>query len=214
VKGALFLAIGVSAATGKSRSGPVVLWPATVIALGLAGLPLTGGALAKLAAKGAMGYGFVGTLATFAAAGTTLLMFHFLHCLTSIAHRDTRKLAPFHLIIPWFGLVVAAVAVPWATFSFGGIHSLGEVLTPSALWKVFWPLLVGGLLALALRRWRAHVPAVPNGDVVVLAGKFAKTAGALGVGCGVLDGLLRRWQVAVTLLVFAIILLAVALGCR
>src|SRR5262249_56021062 len=124
VKGALFLAIGVSAATGKSRSGPVVLWPATVIALGLAALPLTGGALAKLVAKGAMGYGFVGTLAAFAAAGTTLLMFHFLHCLSSITHRDTRKVASFRLIVPWFGLVVAAIAVPWATFSFGGIHSL------------------------------------------------------------------------------------------
>jgi formate hydrogenlyase subunit 3/multisubunit Na+/H+ antiporter MnhD subunit len=212
VKGALFLAIGVSAATGKSRSGPVVLWPATVIALGLAGLPLTGGALVKLAAKGAMGYGFVGTLATFAAAGTTLLMFHFLHCLISITHRDTRKLASFRLIVPWFGLVVAAIAVPWATFSLGGIYSLGEVLTPSALWKVFWPLLVGGLLALVLRRWRARMPAIPNGDVVVLGGRVANAAAALGVGCGRLDDLLRRWQVAGTLLVSAIILLAVALG--
>ena len=70
VKGALFLAIGVSAATGKSRFKPVVLWPATLIALGLAGLPLTGGALAKLAAKGPLGYGVVGTLATWSAAGT------------------------------------------------------------------------------------------------------------------------------------------------
>ena len=99
-------------------------------------------------------------------------------------------------------------------FCDGGIHSLGEVLAPSAVWKVFWSLLVGGLLALALRRWRTHMPAIPNGDVVVLGGKVANTASALGVGCGRLDGLLRRWQVAGTLLVSAIILLAVALGWR
>jgi len=112
------------------------------------------------------------------------------------------------------GLGVEHVTVPWATFSFGGIHSLGEVLTLSALWKVFWPLLVGGLLALALRRWRAHMPAIPSGDVVVLGAEVAKTAAALSVGCGRLDDLLRRWQVAGTLLVSAIILLAVALGWR
>jgi formate hydrogenlyase subunit 3/multisubunit Na+/H+ antiporter MnhD subunit len=214
VKGALFLAIGVSAVTCKSRFRFVVLWPATLIALGLAGLPLTGGALAKLAAKGALGYGLVGTLATWSAAGTTLLMFHFLGRLNSMTHSENGKLPSVRLIAPWLGLVVAAIAVPWATFSFGGIHSLGEVLTLSALWKVFWPPLVGGLLALALRRWRAYVPAIPNGDVVVLGGEVTDTAAALGVGCGRLDDLVRRWQVAGTLLVSAIILLAVALGWR
>ena len=131
----------------------------------------------------------------------------FLHYLMLMKYRNTRKSASFRLIVPWFGLVVAAIAVPWATFSFGDIHLLGEVVTLSALWKVFWPLLVGGLLALALRRWRAHMPAIPNGDVVVLGGKVANTAAALSVGCGRLDDLLRRWQVAGTLLVSAIILL-------
>jgi hypothetical protein len=48
-KGALFLAIGVVAAT---RAAPpwLVLFPATVLALGMGGFPLTGGALAKLRA--------------------------------------------------------------------------------------------------------------------------------------------------------------------
>ena len=49
VKGALFLAVGVVAATG-ARLWPVLL-PAAVLALGFGGLPLTGGALAKLAVK-------------------------------------------------------------------------------------------------------------------------------------------------------------------
>ena len=52
VKGGLFLAIGAVAST--KRSVWLVLVPATVLALGLGGLPLTGGALAKLAMKPVM----------------------------------------------------------------------------------------------------------------------------------------------------------------
>ena len=54
VKGALFLAVGVVAATGAPRLRPILL-PAAVIALGLGGLPFTGGALAKFAVKGIAG---------------------------------------------------------------------------------------------------------------------------------------------------------------
>jgi formate hydrogenlyase subunit 3/multisubunit Na+/H+ antiporter MnhD subunit len=73
VKGALFLAIGVVAAT-SSRRRWLVLLPAAVLALSLGGLPLTGGALAKLAVKAPLGNGLVGMLAAISAAGTTLLM--------------------------------------------------------------------------------------------------------------------------------------------
>ena len=93
VKGALFLAVGVAAMTGASRLG-VVLVPGVIIGLGLAGLPLTGGALAKLAAKAPLGYGFVGILATLSAAGTALLMLHFLHRVASTSNREPDKTAP------------------------------------------------------------------------------------------------------------------------
>ncbi|HEX7199175.1 MAG TPA: proton-conducting transporter membrane subunit, partial [Dongiaceae bacterium] len=72
VKGGLFLAIGVAAVVG-ARPWPVLI-PAAVLALGLGGLPLSGGALAKLAMKAQFGEGVVGSLATLAAAGSTLLM--------------------------------------------------------------------------------------------------------------------------------------------
>ena len=65
-KGALFLAIGVVAATGARRLWPVLL-PAAVLALGFGGLPLTGGVLAKLAVKDTLGEGVAGLLATLAA---------------------------------------------------------------------------------------------------------------------------------------------------
>ena len=115
------------------------------------------------------------------------------------------------MIGPWLGLVVAAIVVPWVTFSLSGLSSLGEVLAPSALWKVLWPLLVGGLLALALRRWGSYLPAIPNGDVAVLGGKVTNAAAALGAECERLDGFLRRWPVAGTFLVSVVILLAALL---
>ena len=87
VKGALFLAIGVAAASSARRLWRV-LAPAAVLALSLGGLPLTGGALAKLAIKAPLGAGIVGSLATVSAAGTTLLMLHFLRRLAGTASRS------------------------------------------------------------------------------------------------------------------------------
>ena len=45
-----------------ARRIALVLVPGAAIGLGLAGLPLTGGALAKLAAKVPFGYGLAGCL--------------------------------------------------------------------------------------------------------------------------------------------------------
>ena len=69
VKGALFLAVGVAGGHGARQPWPVLL-PAAVLALGLGGLPLTGGALAKLAVKAPLGDGIVALLANLSAAGT------------------------------------------------------------------------------------------------------------------------------------------------
>ncbi len=66
VKAALFLAIGV-VASGRSSVMHVGV-PAAMIALSLAGLPLTGGYLAKEAVKPILGEGVVGFLAALASA--------------------------------------------------------------------------------------------------------------------------------------------------
>ena len=89
-KGALFLAIG-AAATAGTRGRMLVLGPTLILALGLGGLPLTGGALAKLAVKPLLGKGLVGMLGNLSAAGTTLLMLHFVRRLR--AEPDSRTLA-------------------------------------------------------------------------------------------------------------------------
>lgn len=205
VKGALFLAIGV--ASVSRRVPRIVLWPAALIALGLAGLPLTGGSLAKLAAKGPLGYGTVATLATWSAAGTALLMLHFLHCLASTTNPNANKPAPFQLVGPWFALVVAAVAVPWAMLPLSGIGSVAEVLDPKALWKVLLPLVGGGALAIALRRWERNLPQIPGGDIAALGPAVSRTAQTIGAGLERADNFLRQWPVAVLSLVVVVILL-------
>ena len=77
VKGAMFLLVGVVAATAATRLRGTLLL-AAVLAVGLGGLPLTGGAVAKLAVKGPLGAGWAATVAYASAVGTTLLMLHFL----------------------------------------------------------------------------------------------------------------------------------------
>ena len=114
VKGALFLSVGAAALTGAHRMG-LVLAPGTVIALGLAGLPLTGGALAKLAVKDPLGYGIAGTLAMLSAAGTALLMTHFLFRLAATADHAPKKPAPVGLFAPWLATAVLCLIVPWAS---------------------------------------------------------------------------------------------------
>lgn len=62
-----------------------------MLALSLAGLPLTGGSLAKLAVKAPLGDGAAASLANLSAAGTALLMLHFLTRLVRIEPRDAPR---------------------------------------------------------------------------------------------------------------------------
>ena len=94
----------------RRRSGCVrVLIVTALLALSLGGLPLTSGALAKLATKPMLGYGLAGQALTLAAAGSTLLMLHFLTTLSGEASRDAGSRAPSGEVIPW--LVVSALSV-------------------------------------------------------------------------------------------------------
>jgi formate hydrogenlyase subunit 3/multisubunit Na+/H+ antiporter MnhD subunit len=211
-KGALFLAVGVAAATGARRLWPVLL-PAAVVALGFGGLPFTGGGLAKLAVKAPLGEGAVGLLATLAGAGSTLLMLHFLYRLRSSAALQPEAVAPPGLAWPWLAMAFAAVDVPWTLFFTAGIGSLADVLAPSAFWTALWPVLLGGALAIGLHRFGHHLPRIPEGDIVALGAPLARAGVALGAMLERTEGVLRQWPVAgVSLLALAALLGAAMLA--
>jgi formate hydrogenlyase subunit 3/multisubunit Na+/H+ antiporter MnhD subunit len=207
-KGGLFLAVGV---TSRARAATwLVLMPAAVLALGLGGLPLTGGALAKLALKGPLGAGVVGTLATVSAIGSALLMFHFLRRLVQTAPAAS-GMKTIGFSIPWLTCAVAAVAVPWALFPLAGSGTALQTLTPDALWSSSWPVLVGGVVALALWRSGDRLPYVPPGDIVVAGEPAVRAALRWEEHIERVDAYLRRWPVASLLLMSLVLVLAAAM---
>jgi hypothetical protein len=184
-----------------------------VVALGFGGPPLTGGGLAKLAVKDSLGEGVVGVLATLAGAGSTLLMLHFLHRLRLAVASDLRATAPLGLAWPWLAMAFAAIAVPWALFLAAGIGTLADALAPSTLWTALWPVVLGGVLAVGLRRFGHRLPRLPEGDIVALGAPLARTANAFGATLERTEGVLRQWPVAgVSLLALAALLGAAVLG--
>jgi multicomponent Na+:H+ antiporter subunit A len=208
-KGALFLAIGVSATAGP-RLWPVLI-PAAVLALGLGGLPFTGGMLAKLAVKAQFGDGVFGIFATLSAVGSTLLMLHFLRCLVQTTARDSVSAAPTGLMRPWLVLALAAVAVPWILYPTAESGSLLAAVAPGTLWAALWPVVIGGVLVVGLWRWGEHLPRVPQGDVVMIGEAAIRSTVPWGEAVERADGCLRQWPVASLLLLTLVIILSAAM---
>jgi formate hydrogenlyase subunit 3/multisubunit Na+/H+ antiporter MnhD subunit len=200
VKGALFLDVGVMAVTGRERRWPMLV-PAAVIALGLGGLPLTGGALTKYAAKGLLGDGLAGTLAFVSSVATTLLMLHFLRRLVVKAAADPGARAPAGLTWPWLAMAAASIAVPWGGLLAIPNEMLPKALERSALWSALWPVLVGVALAVALDRLAWRAPHVPEGDIGVAFSGPGRVWAASGALLERGDAFVRHWAVAgITLL--------------
>lgn len=199
-KGALFLAIGA-----PSRPRLLILIPAEIIGLGLAGLPLTGGALAKLAVKDPLGYGIAATLASLSAAGTALLMMHFVFRLAE--SRAEKRSNSQSSLFAWLLCAVLCLVFPWVSLSLAGL-TMEEIVAPAALWKTFWPVALGVAASSIVRRIRFS--RIPAGDIVV----WVENASHLAAGIGSLgerfNGALRLWPVACLSLLAVVLLLLVA----
>lgn len=194
VKGTLFLAVdGVPATRARS-----VLVPAGIIALGLAGLPLTGGFVAKYAAKGAFGEGAMAALAVASSVATAWLMFHLLRRLAFGAKLSAR------FSWTWFAMACACVIVPWWFYLATPIGTASSILTAAALWSSLWPVLVGCALAWAMTRSGITLPSMPASDIGTVLRGFERAAGRIAMAFERGDVVARRWQVAsVALLLIA-----------
>jgi formate hydrogenlyase subunit 3/multisubunit Na+/H+ antiporter MnhD subunit len=207
VKGALFLSVGVIAATGRRRLWPMLL-PTAIIAVGLGGLPLTGGALAKFVADELLGDSTASTIATLSAIGTTLLMLQFLRYLANTASQDPQAAAAAGLVWPWLATAVVSLVVPWTLYLTVPRGTLPDPLSAAVLWKALWPVLLGGALAMALWRWWRSLPQIPKGDIIVALDRGVRLAVTWGKALERTDGVLRQWQTATV----SLLILTVALG--
>lgn len=207
VKGALFLGVGIAGATGTRRLSLVVI-PMTLLALSLAGLPFTSGALAKFVTKPLFGDGVPALLTSLSAAGSTLLMLHFLSRLRPLANEDPEASPQSALVLAWALVATASFIVPWALFPELSTYKLSDTIGIAALWAASWPIGLGALLALIMTRVHPRIPRIPEGDVIVVLEGLAPLVVRLGATIERSDEVFRRWPVASIVL----LMLAVAFG--
>lgn len=191
-KGGLFLAIGVVlSARGKRRAWtlPIV----ALLALSLAGLPPTGGAVAKLAIKDSFGGGIAGILSLLSAVASTLLMLTFVARLRATPPLEEKTVAP-GVVAPWLLVALASVAIP--TVYYAETSGFAGVFDPTFFWNALWPIAIGALLALIFRRAIDRAPHIPAGDMASLLRRGAPLAALTGRCAEKIDGVLRRWSVA------------------
>lgn len=224
-KAAMFLSVGGVMAGWRRLAGGTAL----LAALSVAGAPLTGGALAKAAAKAALP-GWAETALTLSGVTTGLLLVWFLLRLQG----TTTKSGPEGPGVPLAvgAVALGALALPWALAGWTGLPQ-GYALGATALVDAGWPLAVAlglaGLAAVAGLR----LPSLPPGDLVVLAPLWARLrrvqlpqppdaaalrqeAGRLAEAAGAAAGRLERglllWRWAGLLILSLLLGLALAAG--
>jgi formate hydrogenlyase subunit 3/multisubunit Na+/H+ antiporter MnhD subunit len=150
VKGGLFLATGIG--VSSNRNGWLVFVPAAIIALALAGLPLTGGYLAKEAVKPFIGEGAFAIFAALSSAGTALLMLFFMMRLSASSDQMETSISQ-RLLVPWLAAAFFAIAVPWLFLVYE--NPLSGASSIADHWSAIWPILMGAVLVvLWIRRGR------------------------------------------------------------
>jgi formate hydrogenlyase subunit 3/multisubunit Na+/H+ antiporter MnhD subunit len=210
VKAALFLTLGAAAALdGRARSLALIV--AALLGLSLAGLPLTGGSLAKLAVKDLFGDGPMGVASQLPAAATAALMLVFVMRLAR-SPREGGAASPRRLW-SWLVLAAAALLLPWLLSP--ALGSLAEALEPAKLIDAIWPMLIGAALAAALWAAGDRLPRIPAGDVIVAEEAAFHASARLGDAFEQADRDMRQWPAAgLALIVIALALTATGWASR
>jgi formate hydrogenlyase subunit 3/multisubunit Na+/H+ antiporter MnhD subunit len=206
VKAVLFLTLGaVAILDGRARTLALIV--AALLGLSLAGLPLTGGALAKLAVKDLFGDGAAGAASQLSAAATTVLMLVFAMRLARSPAAE-RERASRGRLWSWLALAIAALLVPWLMFT--AIGSPAEAFEPAKLWDAVWPTLIGAALAAGLGAVSDRLPRIPAGDIVVAEEAAFHGLAPLGAAFERADRGLREWPAAGLALLMVALALAAA----
>jgi formate hydrogenlyase subunit 3/multisubunit Na+/H+ antiporter MnhD subunit len=211
VKAALFLTVGAAAALdGRARTLALIV--ATLLGLSLAGLPLTGGALAKLAVKDQFGDGAAGVASQLSAAATTALMLVFVMRLARLPAAE-REGASRGYLRSWAVLAVVALLLPWLMVP--AVGGPADALTLDKLWDAIWPMVVGAALAAGLWAVENRLPRIPAGDIVVAEEAAFHGLTHLGPMLERADRDVRQWPAAgLALLVIALALTAAGWASR
>lgn len=184
-KGALFLGVGVAAATGNaSIQRAWVVAGLLLPALALAGLPFTSGAVAKLGLKSLTNVlpepwpGWVALLLSLVAVGTTFLMARFLYLVWPQASGQSRLTAG--LWLPWIILLIAVALSIWLWPEANDLAL--QTLSLAEFSHALWPVGVGAIGAWAV--WTLARKAVsrvafriPAGDILYAALWLSKRLG-------------------------------------
>jgi formate hydrogenlyase subunit 3/multisubunit Na+/H+ antiporter MnhD subunit len=208
-KGGLFLAVGLVAATGLCRKW-LVFVPCALLALGMAGLPFTGGALAKITSKSVLGSGMAATLAGVSAAGTALLMLHFLRQLKRM--EKTEKQRAGDLMAAFWALALVGVVVRWTVYKGAGFGQFEDPFAAKTILGSLVPIAAGCVAFLIVTR--VSLPAVPAGDVVNCFPWLRGLVDWLGHISARADFGVRRWSVAAALLVAVVLLIGALIHWR
>jgi hydrogenase-4 component B len=163
-KGGLFLCVGLLA-TGTPGFRRAVLVLAALLGAALAGLPLTGGALAKLAAKGPLGEGAAAVFATAAAVGTMLLMLRFLSLAVQQARQSPPAPSSARMTAAVGTVSLFALLLPWLLFPRLGGQGFAYAVQGGAVWSGLWPVVSGLMLAVVAVRLRIAAGWIPVGDI-------------------------------------------------
>ena len=89
-------------------------------------------------------------------------MLHFLTRLARSATEDEETKAPASIVRLWPAIAIGAIFIPWLLYP--AVGNPLDTASVATLWDGLWPLVIGAALALALRRWEARLPRVPEGD--------------------------------------------------
>lgn len=170
-KGALFLGVGL-ASRARGRARGLVIAALAVIALSVAGLPLTAGALAKSAIKGPAGE-FGATLIGLSALTSGLLLARFLFTLPAA---DKAKSLPGLMVVPVVALAAAALALPWSLYAAATGKAPYGTIDFLAVSASAWPLGLAAALVIAALGIGLRAPSLPEGDLLGVVSRVSARA--------------------------------------